>query len=204
MRPPGGGGGCYAPRVTFAAALLGLWACGAAPPEWAAVAPVVRRVPAAAESDAPFGGDGRWVAGPREATLADRALLVDGAPVAEALIAAPAAGGATLAWADEDGGEEKVAALGPEGVRVLARGVRADRLAVSPDGAQVVWVAPVEGLAGLWIAPADGSAPPRPLTNAGLPRARAGPPAGWTAPPRTAPRFDGDRLAWDGGEVAWR
>lgn len=184
--------------------VLALWLAACAPPPWEVDEPVARVAPAREDGDAPFSGTASWRAGGRVARLDGRALVVDGARVGEGLIAAPAAAGPTLAWSEEGSGVERVVAMGAGAPVELARDVRADHLAVSPDGAWVAWVAPVDGLAGVWIASADGSSAPRPLTNVGLARPAGGPPPGWVPPPKAPPRFDGDTLRWDGGEVRWR
>src|SRR5690349_9606170 len=36
---------------------------------------------------------------------------------------------------------------------------------LSPDGRQLAWLAPVDGVMNIWIAPADDIASPRPLTR---------------------------------------
>lgn len=135
---------------------------------------------------------GRWGA----VTLDGTTLSVDGVVVARGVHAEPAVSGANLAWASEAG------IVVNERLRVP--GVRADRLALSPDGAQLAYVAPANGLSSVWIVATEGGAP-RQLTNVGLSPAKRGAPEGWVAPPRAGPpRFEGDRLRWDGGEVAWR
>jgi hypothetical protein len=77
-------------------------------------------------------------------------------------------------------------------------------VAISPDGAWVVWVSGASGLASLWAAPFDGGEP-RQLTNEGVVPAGATPghpPAGFVAPPHQGPptveRLDDGRYraAW--------
>lgn len=83
-----------------------------------------------------------------------------------------------------------------------------DRVALSPDGAQVAWFAGVDGFPALHVAGArDGRA--RVLTNRDLVRRKGGPPEGFVPPPRHEGDliFDGPVLRWtvDGAEqeVPW-
>jgi hypothetical protein len=64
-----------------------------------------------------------------------------------------------------------------------------DRVAISPDGAWVVWVSGVSGVASLWAAPFEGGDPIQ-LTSADIDAAQASPgspPPGFLAPPHKAP-----------------
>lgn len=96
-----------------------------------------------------------------------------------------------------DGGEER--ALVPTG---------GDRLAISPDGSQVAFVAPRDGAATVFVVPfARGD--PRPVTPAVV-RMPGRSPEGFVAPPADRSlRFVGDALCWTapaGGETcrSWR
>ncbi len=79
-----------------------------------------------------------------------------------------------------------------------------DRVAISPDGAWVVWVSGASGVASLWAAPFDGG-DARQLSNRGVAREAASPgapPAGFVAPPHQGPpviepgQAGGYRVSW--------
>lgn len=85
-----------------------------------------------------------------------------------------------------------------------------DRVALSPDGAQVAFVAPREGLAAVWVVPYAGGEP-HPVTPPVARPAGGGAPLGFVAPPRDRSlAFRGDSLCWTrpdaAGEtcVGWR
>ncbi len=64
-----------------------------------------------------------------------------------------------------------------------------DRVAISPDGAWVVWVSGASGVAALWAAPFGGGDPVQ-LTSRGVDRSQASPgspPTGFVAPPHQGP-----------------
>jgi hypothetical protein len=139
---------------------------------------------------------------------------------------------AQVGWAQEavddlrDGELERVEAAG-HSVSVLREGPRltlvagdesgarvlvpsgGDRVALSPDGAQVAYVAPRDGVTTVWVVPFAGG-PSRPVTPAVV-RVPGRAPEGFVAPPRDRSlRFEGDALCWHapaGGPdtcVGWR
>jgi hypothetical protein len=104
---------------------------------------------------------------------------------------------ARLAWsqAPQARPETVVSALSCEGgrwgePRSLVEGPGApDRVAISPDGAWVVWVSGASGVASLWAAPFAGGEAQQ-LTNLGVERSLAAPgqpPPGFVAPPHMGP-----------------
>jgi hypothetical protein len=83
------------------------------------------------------------------------------------------------------------------GPRTLVSGGSPDRVAISPDGASIAYVASAEGIAALWIVPFAGGEPAQ-LTNIGVQKNGPGEPAGFVpVPHRAPPRFQGDHLVWD-------
>ena len=69
-----------------------------------------------------------------------------------------------------------------------------DRVALSPEGQHIAWVASPQGLPSVFVAPWDGE--PVQLTNVDLPP--GSPPPGFVDPPRSAPAFDGRFVVWSG------
>jgi hypothetical protein len=87
-----------------------------------------------------------------------------------------------------------ISAADPTGERVLVP-TGGDRVAVSPDGEQVAYVAPRDGIAAVWVVPFAGGAA-APVTPAVTP-ARGRAPDGWVAPPTDRSlRFTGDSVCW--------
>jgi hypothetical protein len=120
------------------------------------------------------------------------------------------AGGHTVR-AVRDGVVWQVVAVSDGASRVLVP-TGGDRLALSPDGAWVAYVAPRAegpgaGLAAVWVVPFEGGAP-RAVTPEPT-RRKGEPPLGFVAPPRDRTlAFRGDALCWETGAeptcVAWR
>lgn len=120
---------------------------------------------------------------------------------------AAAAAGRIVSWSEftvsdgkrrrEDVAVVRLTLDGPEPTRaVLSEHPSADRVALRPDGAQVVWVAGVDGVAGLWswseVRPWA-----EPLTNAQLEAVPGERPAGFVPVPHLAPpTFVQERDTW--------
>ena len=85
------------------------------------------------------------------------------------------------------------------GTRVLAEQFgRPDRVAVSDDGAWVVFVSGVTGFASLWAVPTSGDSEPIQLTNIGLTSDKSGEmPEAFVAPPhRSVPEVSSGQVRW--------
>lgn len=75
-------------------------------------------------------------------------------------------------------------------------GTTPNRLAISPDGARIAYVATAGGIASVWIVEVA-TARATQLTNVDLVRSPGAAPAGFVpVPHRTPPRFEGDVLTW--------
>ncbi|MBW2277451.1 MAG: hypothetical protein JRF63_08165 [Deltaproteobacteria bacterium] len=131
-------------------------------------------------------------------TLADEALELpaistDGKRIAFTLRKANGFGSAVAVAAHE--------ANTWKGPRTLVDEGTPDRVALSSEGARVAYVASSKGVAAIWVVTFDGDAPVQ-LTNVGVHKQGPGEPAGFVpVPDRGPPRFDGDRLVWEVGDV---
>jgi hypothetical protein len=127
-----------------------------------------------------------------EETLELPAISADGARVAFAFRKPREVGTAVAVAAFEDGEWT--------GPRVLVARGTPDRVAISPDGRRVAYVAAAGGIAAVWIAPFDGGEPVQ-LTNLGVREDGPGEPEGFVpVPHREPPRFAGDRLVWESAD----
>ena len=130
----------------------------------------------------------------------------DARPLADEMVGAPAisADGTRLAFAHRGPTQTDAVSVldrveltdrGPVTQRMVSTGAP-DRVAISPDGAWVVYVHNATGLASLWAAPFDGGAPVQ-LTNAGLQRTPGEAPLGFVAPPVDGPpEVSADEVWW--------
>jgi hypothetical protein len=115
-------------------------------------------------------------------------VSADGARFAFAQRVPRGSGTAIVAVARSDGGWTAP--------RVLTDAGDPDLVAIAPDGARVAFAAAANGIAAVWVVPFAGGAPVQ-LTNVGLARDGAGPPAGFVPIPlREPPRFEGRELVW--------
>ncbi|MES2644065.1 MAG: hypothetical protein V4850_31555 [Myxococcota bacterium] len=177
----------------------------------APVAPV--STASSAEGDRPFAGTGTWDLEGRAITLTAGTLYADGLPILAHVYGDPVAGEKVL-WVPADPGEGDggIYAVrihdGEALVMPLLTTGRPDRLALSPDGATLVYVGGHSGIASVWAVPTVAGAP-RQLTNVGVLPTPGGAPEGFVPPPERGPvRFDGARIVWtaEGAErtATWR
>lgn len=159
--------------------------------------------PSMAETD----GDPFWEV---EVRLADGARLVQGAeglavdgrvvvddPLGPVAVDRRAARFVVAARVDGGPDSRVLACAPPAPCRAITDGGSPDRVAISPDGQLVAWVASVDGLPAVFVAPFD-RGPATQLTNVGLEPASEGPPVGFVAPPHLGPpRFEAGALAWE-------
>ncbi|MCB9763703.1 MAG: hypothetical protein H6739_28295 [Alphaproteobacteria bacterium] len=157
------------------------------------------------ETDLPVVHHGVWSVADATLRQSDAGLTLerDGGArlLAVDMVGVPAIAGDRVAFAHRDGAAE-VSALDvlsvsePEGRRRIVDRGSADRVGLSEDGAWVVWVWGVTGIASVWAAPFEGGDPVQ-LTNVGLKPTPGQAPAGFVAPPHRGP------LTVVDGEVRW-
>lgn len=128
-----------------------------------------------------------WLAGVARAEPEGRDVSADG------VLEEVTAGGRTV-FAHRDGGRTWIGASDGGAERVLVE-PGGDRLALSPDGSMVAYVAPRDGVATVWVVPFAGGEP-RAVTPPVV-RTPGRAPEGFVAPPADRSLvFRADELCW--------
>lgn len=153
--------------------------------------------------------EGSWNVDGESIRLEGRVLSIGDTEVAREVIGLPSvsADGTRIAFSHglegNHGTALSVVEKGADGwsaPRILVAEGTPDRVAISPDGSKIAYVAPAYGIASIWIIPFEGGNPLQ-LTNVGVRRDGPGRPDGFVPPPHRGPlRFDGDRLVWESPE----